>query len=248
MNLRKPLLVLSACAVAMIALSSFGVSAAAASTTEECRKEAVGEIFTSQHFSDENCTKKSGAEGLFHTTKLKPEAELTMKETKLPIVLETTLLGVSTVINCGSTMAKQTVSNYEEMGETGPAFGFKGEINGGLQLSSCSVSKPSGCTVNPIESVPLNVSSEDLPGEIQRTLFAPKEGTKFATLTISGCAISGSYVVEGKLRSQTVDIHTEEASASSGSELSIAKVPVTTFVTYHWVTEADGRKVVRELP
>jgi hypothetical protein len=243
MNFRKPLLVLLTSAMALVAISALSVSSAAASTTEECLKEKAGLLVTSQHFIDENCTKKSGAEGLFHTAPFNESALVTMKETLGPFVLEATLLGVKSEIKCEKTMAKQTVSNFE----TKEVMGFKGTISS-LVLSSCIVSKPAGCTMKPIETVPLTVTSEDLGEEVQRTLFAPTEGSKIATLTVSGCAVAGTYSIEGKLRSQTVDIHTEEFSAKSGSELTIAKNPVVPFFTYCWVTEADNKPIVRELP
>jgi hypothetical protein len=244
MNLRKLFVVLFASAIAFVALTAIGAGSAAASTTEECHKEEVNLLVTSQHFLDENCTKKSGAEGIYHTAPVNEHAEITMKETKVPIVLEAEPAGAKLEVSCGSMMAKQTVSNItsEEL------MGFKGTISGGITLASCTVSKPTGCTIKPIETVPLTVTSEDLAGEVQRTLFAPKEGTKFATLTISGCAIAGSYTVEGKLRSQTIDIHSEEFGSKTGSELTIGKSPVIVLTTYCWVTEADNKPVVRELP
>jgi hypothetical protein len=244
MKLRKPFLLLFACALAFAAVNAIGVSTAAASTTEECLKEKPGLEMTSQHFEDENCTKKSGATGLFHTTSINGSSVITMKETKeVPISIEATLLEVKTVINCASTMAKQTVSNFELEKEV---MGYKGTIPS-LVLSSCTVSKPSGCTVKPIETAPLTVTNEDLK-EVQRTLFAPSEGSKIGTLTVSGCAVAGSYAIEGNLRSQTVDIHTEEFSSKSGSELTIGKATAIPFFTYCWVTEADNKPVVKELP
>jgi len=55
-------------------------------------------------------------------------------------------------------------------------------------------------------STNLSVTSEDL-GEVQRTLYAPKVGTKVGSFTVSGCALEGTYTIEGKLRSQTEHPH-----------------------------------------
>jgi hypothetical protein len=126
-------------------------------------------------------------------------------------------------------------------------MGFVGE--GKMELSACKVNKPIGCTVKqPIETVQLSESSEDLAGEVMRTLFTPKEGSKLATITLEGCAIKGAYSLEGKLRSQTVSIETEEFSATSGSELTIGKAAVIIKTSFHDATASGGKTVVRETP
>lgn len=68
---------------------------------------------------------------------------------------------------------------------------------GTIKLPGCTVSKPVGCTVSPsIETVKLKGSSED-PLELMRTVFQPLEGSKLASITVSGCAIKGAYALEG---------------------------------------------------
>jgi hypothetical protein len=240
MKLRKPFLVLCASAMALVAFSAFGVSGAAASTTEECKIPVEKEIFTSQHFSDANCTKKSGAEGLFHTTKVGANAELILTQTKI-FILEWEA-PVPVEVSCETLSGTATASNYEEKEK----FGFKGEAK--IQLSGCKVIKPSGCTIKPIETVPLSVSSEDISESVLRTLYVPKEGTKITTITLSGCAAEGSYVVEGKLRSQAPNIESEEFSATSGSELTVNKKPFMITGVYHEATAANGKTIVREFP
>ena len=239
MTLRKPLVVLFSSALCLIAFGAFGISSAAASTTEECKIPEVGETFTSQHFLNSNCT-EANTEGEYHTVAVKPTALLNRTNTS-PISIKLEPAGTATAISCEALSGSKTVSNYEVFGVTG----FKGE--GKIKLSSCSVSEPLGCVVKqPIETVQLNESSEDVP--LMRTLFEPKEGSKLATITLEGCAISGSYSLEGKLRSQTVDIHTEEFSSSSGSELTLAKKPATVKGSFHDATAANGKTVVRETP
>jgi hypothetical protein len=245
MKLRKPLLVLCASAMAVVAFSAFSVSAASASSTEECKTEGFEEIVTSQHFADSACTKKTGAEGEFHTIKLKEKAELTMKETS-PIVISWSTAEFAAEIKCEKVMGKVTASNYQKEGKEALEFGFTGEAS--ITLSACKVSKPVGCTVKSIETVPLKLSSEDLAKEVQRTLYAPKSGTKLASITISGCEISGTYALEGELRSQTIDLHSEEFGPSSGSKLTIEKSPVVIKGVICQVTEADNKPIVRELP
>ena len=240
MTLRKSFLALFSSALCLIAFAAFGVSSAAASTTEECKIPEAGETFTSQHFLDSNCT-ESNTEGEYHTVAVKPNALLNRTNTT-NITVHAEIAGTATAISCEALSGSKTVSNYEEIGGNG----FKGE--GKIKLSSCSVSEPAGCVVKPIETVQLSESSEDLLGSIMRTLFAPKEGSKLATITLEGCAISGSYALEGKLRSQTVDIHTEEFSTSSGSELTLAKKPATLKGSFHDATAANGKTVVREIP
>ncbi|HET7120995.1 MAG TPA: hypothetical protein VFI17_07055 [Solirubrobacterales bacterium] len=240
MTLRKPLLALFSSALCLLAFGAFGVSSAAASTTEECKIPEVGETFTSQHFLDSNCT-ESNTEGEYHTVAVKPNALLNRTNTST-ITIHAEISSTPTAITCEALSGSKVVSNYEEIGGTG----FKGE--GKIKMSGCVASEPAGCIVKPIETVQLSESSEDLLGAIMRTLFAPKEGSKLATITLEGCAIAGSYPLEGKLRSQTVDIHTEEFSNTSGSELTVAKKPATLKASFHDATAANGKTVVRETP
>jgi hypothetical protein len=240
MTLRKSLLALLSSAFCLVAFSAFGVSTAAASTTEECKIPEVGETFTSQHFLDSNCT-EANTEGEYHTVAVKPNALLNRTKTS-PITIHGELAGTATAITCEALSGSTTVSNYEEFGGTG----FEGE--GKIKLSSCIASEPAGCTVKPIETVQLSEFSEDLLGSIMRTAFVPTEGSKLATITLEGCAISGSYALEGVLRSQTVNIHTEEFSTSSGSEVTIAKKPANVQGSFHDATAANGKTVVRETP
>jgi hypothetical protein len=245
MTLRKPFLALLASAMAVVAFSAFGVSAATASTTEECKIPEVGEEFTSGHFLDSNCEMKSGAEGAFHTVKVKESSLLKRTSTIFP-VFQAELHGIPTEISCEAMSGNKTVSNQLVEGKPG----FVGE--GKMVFTGCSVVAPPKCSVSSggFETVLLSESSEDLK-EAQRTLFAPKEGTKLATIALEGegCEVSGSYTVEGKLRSQTVDIHTEEFGLLSGSEATIKGGG--TFLPhfiFHDATASNGKTVVRELP
>lgn len=243
MNLRRSLLGLIAVAMFAVAFSSVGVMSAAASTTEECKIPVEGEEFTSGHFLDENCTKKSGAEGEYHTT-LVPETSI-LKRTKTSpwIEIKTTIAAAPVLITCEEYGGTTTVSNFTE----GEKHGFTGK--GTIVLSGCVVKEPSACTINKtIETGVLKETSEDL-AEVQRTLFTPVEGTKIASFSLSGCALEGTYTIEGKLRSQTVDIHTEEFGTKSGSEAFISKsTPIIFIWWYHDATKANGKTIVRELP
>jgi hypothetical protein len=239
MALRKSLLALLGSAMFIVALSVFGVSSAAASTTEECKIPEAGEIFTSRHFLDANCEKEN-TEGEFHTTDVNPNALLFRTNTGL-IRLNTEILGVKFEATCEKYSGETTVSDFEKEG----VMGFKGE--GKINISGCAVSKPEGCKISPIETVTLTETSEDLK-EVQRTLFQPKEGTKLATVKITGCALEGSYAVNGKLRSQTVNIHTEEFNASSGSEATLGGKSIVIVIPFHDATVANGKTIVRELP
>ena len=153
------------------------------------------------------------------------------------------IAGVAWEVNCEEFGGTKTVSNIV----VGELMGFIGE--GTILLSGCKVAKPVGCTMkSTIETVTLSESSEDLKEEVLRTLFVPKSGTKLATITLEGCALKGSYPLEGKIRSQALSISTEEIGPSTGSELTLAGGPVVPFVTFHDATAANGKTVVRELP
>lgn len=241
MTVRKPFLVLFASAMLLVVLSAFGVSSAAASHTEECKKPEGADEFTSQHFADSNCKEKTGAQGPYHTTFLPGSAVLKLTQTSI-VVVEFEPIGVSTEISCETLTGTATASNWTEEEKAG----YKGEAE--FQLSGCKVNKPSGCTVKPIESVPLSLSSEDLEKEVLRVLYVPKEGSKIATITLSGCAISGSYALEGKLRSQAPNIESEEFSATSGSELTVSKKPAMITGVTHEATAANGKTIVHEFP
>jgi hypothetical protein len=245
----KPFLALLASAMAVIAFSAFGVSAAAASTTEECRVPEPGEEPTAAHFIDSNCEIKGGPETVFRTVKVKENSVLKRTSTITPI-FHTKLHGIPTEISCEAMSGNKTVSNQLVEGKPG----FVGE--GKMVFSGCVVSAPPKCSVNSssFETVLLSESSEDLK-EAQRTLFAPKEGTKLATIALEGegCEVSGTYTVEGKLRSQTVDIHTEEFGLLSGSEAIIkgGLLEPTSFEPaffFHDATASTGKTIVRELP
>lgn len=241
MTLRKSFLVLVASGMLLVALSAIDVSNAAASHTEECKIPEGEEEFTSQHFNDPNCKEKTGAEGKYHTTFVPEHAVLKMTQTSI-VVVEFEPIGVSTEISCETLTGSATASNWTEEEKAG----YKGEAK--FQLSGCKVNKPAGCTVKPIESVPLSLSSEDLEKEVLRVLYAPIEGSKIATITLSGCAISGSYALEGKLRSQAPNIESEEFSASSGSELTVSKKPAMITGVIHEATAANGKTIVHEFP
>jgi len=245
MNLRRSLLGLLTVAMFAVMFSSFGVVSAAASTTEECKIPTEEEEFTSRHFSDENCEKESGAEGKYHTTLIPGDSILRTTKTS-PIVLRAEKLAKPLEIACEEYGGTKTVSNYKEEEKRG----FKGE--GSIELSGCVVQEPTvrRTVSSTIDTVQLELASEDLK-EVQRTLFVPKEGTKIASFTIEGgeCPVAGSYTIEGKLRSQTVTIHTEEFGAKTGSEMFISKeIPIYWEWIYHEVTKANGKQIVRELP
>jgi hypothetical protein len=240
MDMRRSFQVLFASALLMLSVAAFASSSASASTTEECKEPVAGEEFTSAHFLDPNCEKQNGAEGEFHTT-LIPGSSILVRTATLPFPVKATLLGTAFEAKCSTYGGETTVSNFVEKEK----HKFKGE--GKIKLSGCVVSKPSGCTMEPIETVQLSETSEDLE-KAQRTLFAPVSGTKLATLTIKGCAIAGVYAIEGKLRSQTLNIHSEEFSSTSGSELKIGGNVFVLEGLYHNATKANGKTIVRELP
>jgi hypothetical protein len=242
MALRKLLLILLGSAMLMVALSAIDVGSAAASTTEECKIPGEEE-FTAPHFLDSNC-EKPGVEGEYHTVPYVEKAGVILKRTRTGIpVFESTIAGVATQIQCEVYGGEKVAYNYTE-GET---RGFKGE--GTMNFSGCTMTKPvtAGCIVSPIETVPLVETSQDLL-ELMRVTYAPKEGSKFMTITLSGCAIKGTYSVEGKLRSQTASIHTEEFGPATGSELVIGKSAFVISFPFHDATKSDGKTVVRETP
>jgi hypothetical protein len=241
MTLQKRLLILITGALFVAAFNLIGVSSAAASTTEECKIPEAGEVFTSQHFEDSNCEKPNTG-GEFHTVLVKPTALLTRTNTGI-VILRSVILGVNIEIKCEKYGGSKTVSNVEEK----EVKGFKGE--GKMIYSGCTMPEPAGCKVSEsFETVTLSESSEDLKEEVMRTLFAPKEGTKLATIKITGCALEGSYPISGKLRSQTANIHTEEFTKTSGSEATIGGNPIEIIFPFHDATAANGKTVVRETP
>jgi hypothetical protein len=243
MVLRKSFLILLGSAMLVIAMCAIDVGSAAASTTEECKIPKAGEEFTAPHFLDANC-EKGDPSGEYHTVPYIEKAGVILKRTNTGIIwMESTIAGVAAQIKCETYGGEKTAFNYTE-GET---RGFKGE--GTMTFSGCTMTKPvaSGCTVAPIETVPLAERSEDLL-ELMRVTYEPKEGSKFMTISLSGCALKGSYPVEGKARSQTLNIHTEEFGKTSGSELLIAKSPFVLELPFHDATKSDGKTVVRETP
>ncbi|HXF31801.1 MAG TPA: hypothetical protein VN522_09780 [Solirubrobacterales bacterium] len=241
MTLQNRLLTLIAGALFVAAFNLIGVSSAAASTTEECKIPVAGEIFTSAHFKDANCEEPNGT-GEFHTT-LVPANSLLTRTNTIIIIISGTIAGTPIEIKCETYGGTKTVSNFEEK----EVKGFKGE--GKMKFSGCKMATPVACTVSEsFETVTLSESSEDLKEEVMRTLFVPKEGTKLATVKITGCALEGSYAISGKLRSQTVNIHTEEFSKTSGSELTLGGNTVDIIFTSHDATAANGKTVVRETP
>jgi hypothetical protein len=243
MTLRRSLLGLIGVALFAVAIGVFGVAGAAAQTTEECKIPAEKEPSTDKHFSDENCTKESGATGEYHTTPTIGTHLVEWTRTSPFIEWQTSIEKVAVKMTCEEVGGSQSATNFEEKEK----HGFKGE--GVINFTGCIMKEPSGCTVSSkIESNKLTFASEDLV-EKQRVTYAPKEGTKFAAFTISGCSIAGTYTIEGKLRTQTVDIHTNEVGSKTGSELVIQKsTPLLPFFTIHTITTGTKTFIVTELP
>lgn len=243
MTLRRSLMGVIGVALFAVAISVFGVASAAASKTEECKIPGEHEPATDKHFSDENCTKEVGAEGPYMTVPNQGTHTVEWTKTSPFIEWQTTIEKVAVKLTCEEVGGTQSATNFEEKEKSG----FKGE--GVIAFTGCVVKEPSGCTIgSKIESTKLTFASEDLT-EKQRVTYAPKEGTKFAAFTISGCAIAGTYTVEGKLRTQTVNIHTNELGSKTGSELVILKsTPIVPFVLIHTITTGTKTFVVTELP
>ncbi|HEY2715994.1 MAG TPA: hypothetical protein VGI73_07225 [Solirubrobacterales bacterium] len=240
MTLRKRLVGLTACCMFLAMLAIQGVSGAAASTTEECKIPAVGEKFTSKHFLDANC-ENANTEGEYHTTTVSESAWLIRTNTGI-VKIDWEVFASPAEINCATYSGNKFVTSYEKEG----VRGFVGE--GTMILSGCKVIKPLGCFISePIKTVPLLETSEDL-GEVMRTSYVAKEGGYLATVKVEGCALAGEYSLKGTLRSQSANIHTEEFSATSGSEVKLGEWPVRFTFGFHDATEASGKTVVRELP
>lgn len=229
---------LAIAALSCAALVGASSASAAVSSLHECLKNVSGT--EKGPFSDPEC-KTTSKTGEFHTVKLTGKPKLTLTNTG-NFVLNSAPLGIQNEITCEEMMSAETTAENT-------ASGFSGE--GKTTFSKCVVNKPAGCTVKqPIETVKLKASSEDLESGVMRTKYTPASGTAFVTITLENCGLlNGGHTVTGVARSQTVDTETEEFSSTSGSELSFFGATATLTGKLHTVTaEEPSVRVYRETP
>lgn len=102
------------------------------------------------------------------------------------------------VLNSKVTITATTLSS-----SSGTIFqeGTLAKDSGILEFSGLSVDEPAGCKVkSPIKTKELTSELVDHAGnEHAYDKFFPETGEVFATVTIEGCAIAGSYNVKGKV-------------------------------------------------
>jgi hypothetical protein len=193
------------CALLSCALAAQGASAAPAKNTTAftCVKGGGAKDFKDAH-CDEKVTPETGEYGhvvapLNETTKVIVTNEKTKNGTteSTPAVLKGELGGAKLEISCTKVSGEGTLTNEEPEAKT---HGGKG--SGATQFSSCTVLKPSKCTIKPVEVSAtgegleeLGAGKNEMGGELR-----PPSGKIFVTITLEGesCALKGKPLeVEG---------------------------------------------------
>jgi len=104
------------------------------------------------------------------------------------------VLGIKTEVSCNNMEAKEP--EIESGGVT--TAGKTKEA--ALVYSSCTVKKPTGCTVaTPIETKPVETRLVENSGKTKiENLVKPQSGTAFAKIELKTCGVlNGSYTIEG---------------------------------------------------
>jgi hypothetical protein len=107
-------------------------------------------------------------------------------------MLSATISGSKTVVSCSAVKAAGTITEST-----------KDTTSPGLELSGCSVTKPSGCAVtSPLKTVSLASSIAVAEESKIYDTMEPKSGTELFSMTITGtaCAVEGAYKLTGSIR------------------------------------------------
>lgn len=219
----------------MLCLSALYSSSATALTAHVCLKS----LGTEQGFTDSTCSVKS-AEGSWHTVKFSGRfpvsATLTPttagmnategEEAGTHVVVHGTLGGVNYQATCTGLSSPNS-----EAENSGGAIAGEGSV----KLSGCSMKKPTQCTIpETIESVALSVTSKE-----DKLTFAPKTGTAFVTISVSGekcpLALKGEKTVEGTAVATAASPTALEFTNESGSSLTLGGQPTQFTAVMHFL-------------
>jgi len=135
--------------------------------------------------------------------------------------VEMTISGIKTKITCTSASA------------TGELKESNKDANKASTLTGCKVAEPSGCKTTETIKTAETKSELEVEGEKVFDKFVPTSGETFATVSIEGCAIEGTYKATGSSRCEVQNPNTEAVekecvfSASSGSKLKFGSNPAT---------------------
>ncbi len=191
------------CALFICALAAQGASAAEGkNTTAFTCVEGGGE----KDFSDAHCDKKvTAGTGKFGHVAIKVGEATpivvtnagTKNETKeaAPIIQRGTILGVKSEIECKTLSGEGSLTNEEPSAKV---HRVRGSIT--ANFTSCTVKKPAlGCKVKEPISVSSSVEGVEglgAGGNEMGLEFKPT-GAHFATLTLEGCIVAGTFNVDG---------------------------------------------------
>jgi hypothetical protein len=213
MNGRKAVMGLAV--LCALVFSAFAASSASANQAYTCQP-VTGQVGT-VGFSDAHCLTAATGLNVTHehvliteNTNITGTNANTAEGTTAARVskLRGTAAGVETEVQCTTVGGSGTMKNEATWAEG----------TGTINYSGCSVSKPAGkgCVVSggAVNTKELFATTKGLTNELE---FTPKEGTEFASITITSCSVSGlnnTFPVTGSIKgvtsgATTTSTHTE---------------------------------------
>lgn len=198
--------VLLACGACLLAV---GAATAAAGNLElhVCAKE---EGTPNKRYSTSNCEQGTTTANGQYTWKRDVLETTVVSAEASSFSLASTVSGIKFVVSCSGLEGSGGFKNVEKGGAVGSEIG--------ISLTGCVVSEPAGkgCKVPAsIKSAPLSAET----GESTLT-YSPASGTKFTTVSVSGCSVSalnGEKEVTGTATSVVPEMGPQQFTAESSS-------------------------------
>jgi hypothetical protein len=213
-------------AVLVLCWCGLGAASASASWTEECADILPGLPTNGTFYKEKQCTTKDNLNGKFHWLITEQRnwffTRWLVGSTQ---DISGTVGGVKFTVSCEAVTSSGEAENFEEEGEE--LFIGKEMV---VEYTKCTVTAPAGkgCKVaEPIKTTKLKSAVVSEPEEQSRIKLEPESGTNFATITVSGCSISGlngEKTIEGTITGvvPSSELWMLEFTSTSGSALKMA--------------------------
>jgi hypothetical protein len=204
--------------LAFAASASFGSSSAAAAATEKCTQDSPG-LGTSTFYENGECEDENNVSGKWHRLAVGGNWFTRLFDGSFD-KYNGTIAGVTVTFGCEKLVNSGGVA--ENVTEAGAKKVLGKEMV--LEYSKCAMSAPAGCKIGESLKTGALKSVATTAKEVSSVKFEPESGTKIASLTITGCALAGTYPIAGSLTGVVPNTNQSkvEFTTTSGSALTIA--------------------------